>query len=46
MSKDVKINNYVAKHMEKFNRPVTHVNRKKNEKSGYSKHKGRSYDSQ
>jgi len=26
--------------MEKFNRPATHVDRKKREKEGYKKHKG------
>lgn len=44
MSKDAKkpiVNNLVAKHMEDFNRPATHVDRKKKMKSGYSKHKGR-----
>lgn len=43
MSKDAKkkpiLNNLVAKHMEEFNRPATHVNRKKNMKNGYAKHK-------
>ncbi len=31
--------NPVAKNMEKFNRPATHVDRKKREKEGYKKHK-------
>lgn len=48
MSKDAKkklsLNNLVAKHMEEFNRPATHVDRKRNMKSGYSKHKGRHND--
>ena len=48
MSKDAKkkpsLNNLVAKHMEEFNRPATHVDRKRNMKSGYSKHKGRQND--
>lgn len=44
MSKDAKkpkLNNLVAKHMEDFNRPATHVDRKKNMKAGYTKYKGR-----
>lgn len=32
--------NPVAKNMEKFNRPATHVDRKKRDKEGYKKHKG------
>jgi hypothetical protein len=32
--------NPVAKNLPKFNRPATHVDRKKAEKGGYQKHKG------
>ena len=41
MKKDDRVNNGnpVAKNMEKFNRPATHVDRKKRSKSGYTKHK-------
>lgn len=38
------VNNFVAKHMEEFNRPATHVDRKKEMKKGNTKHKGRGYD--
>lgn len=34
-----KMNNLVAKHMETFNRPATHVDRKKAFKNGKTKHK-------
>ena len=36
--------NPVAKHSLKFNRPVTHRDRKKARKQGYQKHKGRHHD--
>ena len=32
--------NPVAKNLPKFNRPATHVDRKKRDKKGYEKHKG------
>ncbi len=38
---EVKIHNFVAKHMNDFNKSQTFVDRKKNAKRGYSKHKGR-----
>lgn len=38
-SQKVVQNNLVAKHMEQFNRPATFIDRKKESKSGYSKHK-------
>lgn len=38
------VNNFVAKHMEEFNRPQTHVDRKKEMKKGTTKHKGRADD--
>lgn len=34
-----KMNNLVAKHMETFNRPATHIDRKKAVKNGKVKHK-------
>ena len=34
-----KMNNLVAKHMKTFNRPATHVDRKKSFKNGKTKHK-------
>ena len=37
--KKSKAKNPVAKHMETFNRPQTHVDRKKEYKKGKSKHK-------
>ena len=40
--KSNKRTNPVAKNMEKFNRPATHVDRKKRERDGYKKHKGES----
>ncbi len=36
--------NFVHKHMEEFNRPVTHTDRKKESKNGKCKHKGRNWD--
>lgn len=36
--------NFVHKHMEEFNRPATHVDRKKESKNGKTKHKGRNWD--
>lgn len=38
-----KVNNLVAKHMEEFNRPVTHEDRKKSAKNGKIKHKSRNF---
>lgn len=35
--------NFVAKHMNTFNKAATHVDRKKESKNGKTKHKGR-YD--
>lgn len=37
-SKKHKPNNLVAKHCNEFNKPATHVDRKKRIKSGYKKH--------
>ncbi|SOK58316.1 hypothetical protein [Yersinia phage fHe-Yen9-04] len=37
------VNNFVAKHMETFNKPKTFVDQKKEFKNGKTKHKGR-YD--
>ena len=34
-------NNFVAKHASKFNRAATHEDRKKRERKGYCKHKGK-----
>ncbi|AMM43627.1 hypothetical protein FDG95_gp062 [Pectobacterium phage vB_PcaM_CBB] len=39
----VVVNNPVAKHMETFNKPKTFTDRKKDNKNGKIKHKGR-YD--
>lgn len=36
--------NPVAKNLEKFNRPATHNDRKKADKRGDRKHKGKGYD--
>ena len=36
---EVIIHNFVAKHMHEFNKSQTFVDRKKNIKRGYSKHK-------
>jgi hypothetical protein len=36
--------NPVAKNLEKFNRPVTHVDQKKEEKRGKQKHKGNDHE--
>jgi len=36
---EMKINNLCAKHMNKFNKSQTHVDKKKQSKDGYSKHK-------
>lgn len=44
MAKKIKMNNYVAKYCNEFNKPQTHVDRKKEEKRGKIKHKGGSYD--
>lgn len=38
------VQNFVHKHMEEFNRPATHVDRKKDKKNGKIKHKGRDWD--
>ena len=35
----MKINNLCAKHMNTFNKPQTHVDKKKASKDGYVKHK-------
>lgn len=32
-------NNFVAKHINEFNKPATHVDRKKEAKKGKNKHK-------
>lgn len=34
-----KMNNPVAKYLERYNRPVTHDDRKKKVRRGYQKHK-------
>jgi hypothetical protein len=33
-------NNFVAKHLRKFNLAVVHVDKKKQSKKGYKKHQG------
>lgn len=35
----MKINNLCAKHMNKFNKPQTHADKKKRDKDGYRKFK-------
>lgn len=35
------IRNYCAKYMNEFNTPKTEVDRKKRDKNGYEKHKGK-----
>ena len=40
---EVVVHNFVAKHMNDFNKSQTFVDRKKNAKRGYSKHKKRGY---
>ncbi len=35
------VNNFVQKHMNEFNKPQTHVDRKKEMKNGKVKHKSR-----
>lgn len=40
MSKKNKVNNYVAKYCNEFNKAQTHVDRKKEFKKGKIKHKG------
>jgi hypothetical protein len=37
------VQNFVHKHMETFNKPKTFIDRKKEQKNGKTKHKGR-YD--
>ena len=37
-------NNFVAKHMRKFNKAKVEDDRKKKDKRGYTKHKGRISD--
>jgi hypothetical protein len=37
------VNDFVAKHMNTFNKAATHIDRKKESKKGNTKHKGR-YD--
>lgn len=44
-TKNVTVNNPVAKHMETFNKPKTFVDQKKELKKGKTKHKGTDYDS-
>jgi hypothetical protein len=36
---EVEVRNFVAKHMNDFNKSQTFVDRKKNAKRGYAKHK-------
>lgn len=43
---EVVINNFVAKHMNDFNKSQTFVDRKKNAKRGYSKHKKGGYSNE
>ena len=38
------VHNFVAKHMHEVNKSQVFVDRKKNAKRGYQKHKGRSVD--
>lgn len=38
------VQNFVHKYMETFNKPQTHVDRKKEDKNGKVKHKGRGWD--
>lgn len=39
------VQNFVHKHMETFNKPQTHIDRKKElKKSGSTKHKGKHFD--
>lgn len=38
------VQNFVHKHMETFNKPQTHIDRKKELKKGSTKHKGSQYD--
>lgn len=45
MSKKTKQNNLVAKHMNTFNVAKTFVDRNKESKRGYIKHKGKGFDS-
>ena len=40
--KNVTKKNPVAKNLNKFNKPATHVDRKKRDARGYRKHKGES----
>ena len=40
---EVAVNNFVAKHMNDFNKSQTFVDRKKNVKRGYAKHKKGGY---
>ena len=41
----MKPNNFVAKHANKYNRSAVQIDRKKAQKRGATKHKGRPYDS-
>ncbi|WNA15734.1 hypothetical protein XaC1_91 [Xanthomonas phage XaC1] len=42
--KKPKVQNFVHKHMEEFNRAQTHEDQKKAQKKGKVKHKGRDWD--
>ena len=42
---EVEVRNFVAKHMNDFNKCQTFVDRKKNAKRGYAKHKKGGYSS-
>lgn len=39
--KKQKVNNFVAKYANEFNKSAVHVDRKKNRDRGYVKHKGK-----
>ena len=43
---EVVIHNFVAKHMNDFNKSQTFVDRKKNAKRGYAKHKKGGYSNE
>lgn len=43
---EVEIRNFVAKYMNDFNKSQTFVDRKKNAKKGYSKHKKGGYSNE
>lgn len=44
VTQGLSVNNFVAKHMNTFNKPVTHVDRKVKLNNGYRKHKGKNYE--